>query len=437
VIHRLILFFTKKVRETSMKNLKSIYLAIVNIILAILAPFIPSLRPVAEYRAKLKELTEQRADLQEEMQALLDKVKAETRAMTDEEQAKFDELEKQIRAIDATIEAEERAAKLNKPKRTPTDDGDDVEAREIRAFANYIRKQCGLPVEERAGEQNLDMANNGAVIPTSIANRVISKVSEICPILAGATRFNVNGTLKVPVYGKSGSGNDHDINVAYQTEFTDITADVGKFTSVDLSGFLAGALVLIGKSVINNSDIDVVNFIVNEMAKQIAAFLEKECLNGTVDKAEGALSTTNTLNAGSTSAITADNLIDLQAKIPTAYQANACFTMHPSTFTAIRKLKDGNGQYLLQPSLAGPTPYILLGKPVYLSDNMPTIGSGNKAVLYGDYSGLAVNFRENVSIQILLEKYATMHAIGIVSWFEFDSDVIDHQKLATLVMSAA
>ena len=68
---------------------------------------------------------------------------------------------------------------------------------------------------------------------------------------------------------------------------------------------------------------------------------------------------------------------------------------------------------------------------------MPEIASAAKAVLYGDLSGLAVNFREDISIQILLEKYATQHAVGIVSWFEFDSDVVDHQKLATLVMSAS
>jgi HK97 family phage major capsid protein len=164
-------------------------------------------------------------------------------------------------------------------------------------------------------------------------------------------------------------------------------------------------------------------------------FLEKELLNGTADKATGALATTNTLNAGSTSAITADNLIDLQAKVKTAYQANACWTMKPETFTAIRKLKYGDGKYLIQDSFTGDTPFTLLGKPVYLSDNMPEIASAAKAVLYGDVSGLGVNLREGISIQILLEKYATQHAIGIVSWFEFDSNVIDHQKLATLVMS--
>lgn len=381
----------------------------------------------------LKKLMEQRADLQTEMEALLNNAKTEERAMTEEEVTKFDDLEKQIKAIDGTIEREERARKMEYKNVEPSNVENRAELEE-GAFENYIKRQCGVPVEERAGEQNLDMTNNGAVIPTSIANRVISKVKEMCPILSKATIFNVKGTLKIPVYGLANT--THDITVAYQTEFTDITADSGKFTSVDLSGFLAGALTLIGESVINNSEINITNFIITEMAKKIALFLEKELLVGTTDKATGALSTTTTINAGSTTSITADNLIDLQAKVPTAYQGGACWTMNPTTFTAIRKLKDGNGQYLLQPDFAGATPYRLLGKPVYLSDNMPTIESAAKVILYGDYSGLAVNIRENVSIKVLKEKYATQHAIGIVSWFEFDSDVMDHQKLATLVMSA-
>jgi HK97 family phage major capsid protein len=279
------------------------------------------------------------------------------------------------------------------------------------------------------------MTNNGAVIPTSIVNRIISTVKEMCPIFAKATMFAVKGTLKVPVYGLANT--THDIAVGYQTEFTDITADAGKFTSIDLTGFLAGALTLIGKSVINNSEIDVTSFIVSEIAKKIALFLEKECINGTTDKATGALATTTTLLAGSISAISADNLIDLQAKIPTAYQANACWTMAPATFNALRKLKDGNGQYLLQSNFSQAFPYAILGKPVYLSENMPAIGSAAKAILYGDYSGLAVNMRQNIEMQVLNEKYATQHAVGLVSWFEFDSNVIDHQKLATLVMSVS
>lgn len=381
----------------------------------------------------LKALTERRAELQAELEQIVNTADGETRAMSTEEIAKFDASELEIKNIDATIAREERARNMeNKEIVAPV-----TETRaqiEERAFENYIKQQCGVPVEIRSGEQNVTLAANGAVIPTTIANRIISTVKEMCPILAKATIFNVKGTLKVPVWGLANT--THDIAVGYQAEFTDITADSGAFTSVDLSGFLAGALTLVGKSVVQNSEIDVVGFIVKEMSTKIALFLEKELINGTTDKAEGVLSTTTTLNAGSTTAITADNLIDLQAKVPTVYQGNACWLMAPATFTAVKKLKYADGKYILQDNVSGAFPYTLLGKPVFLSDNMPAIGSANKAVVYGDLSGLAVNFRENIQIQILNEKYATMHAIGIVSWFEFDSDVIDNQKIAALVMSA-
>ena len=111
--------------------------------------------------------------------------------------------------------------------------------------------------------------------------------------------------------------------------------------------------------------------------------------------------------------------------------------MHPDTFTALRKLKDGNGRYLLQDDITGEFPYRLLGKPVFVSDNMPKMAAGSKAVLYGDLSGLSVNMRENIQIQILLEKYATQHAVGFVAWFEFDSKVTDAQKLVALQMKPA
>lgn len=381
----------------------------------------------------LKALTEKRAELQAEMEQLVNAADTEQRALSVEEIAKFDAAEQEIRNIDDTIAREERARNVEK-KDLVIPEVEERAVMEARAFENYIKQQCGMPAEVRAGEQNLTMANNGAVIPTTIVNRIISTVKEMCPIFAKATPYNVQGTLKVPVYGLSNTS--HDIAVGYQTEFIDITADVGQFTSVDLGGYLAGALSLLGKSVINNSQIDVAAVIIKEMSTKIALFLEKELINGTSEKATGAISTTNTLNAGSTSAITADNLIDLQAKVPTIYQKDACWLMAPATFTAVRKLKYGDGKYILQENVASEFPYMLLGKPVYLSDNMPAIGSAAKAVLYGDLSGMSVNMRENVSIQILLEKYATQHAVGVVSWFEFDSKVTDSQKIAALIMSA-
>lgn len=378
----------------------------------------------------LKAIMEKRDELQQKMDSLVSKADQETRAMTDEEVAEFDAAEKEIRAIDETIARDERARSAEK-KTVPTAMEERAVAEE-REFADYV---MGKITEIRAGEQNMTMSNNGAIIPTTISNRIIKAVKDRCPILARATIYNVKGTLKVPVWGKANT--THDIAVGYQTEFTEITADSGKFTSVDLGGYLAGALTLIGKSVENNGSFSVVDFIVNQMAEEIAFWIEGQLLIGTgSNAAQGATNTTTVLTAASSTAITADELIDLQAKIKQAYQANACWIMNPTTFTAVKKLKDGNNRYLLQDDVTGEFPFRLLGRPVFLSDNMPAIAAGAKAVLYGDCSGLSVNFRENISIQVLQEKYATQHAIGVVSWFEFDAKVTDNQKLAVLAMKA-
>lgn len=306
------------------------------------------------------------------------------------------------------------------------------EQQELRSFAGFIR---GTVNQMRAGEQNFNVANNGALLPTSIANRIIEAVRDMCPILAGADVYHVSGTLKIPVYGNANT--THNIAVGYGADFSELTADAGAFTSVDLSGYLVGALSLVGRSLLNNADIDLVSFVVRKMAEAVSVFVEGELLAGTgaTGHCTGALTTTNTMKAGSVSAITADNLIDLQAKVKQAFQGRAVWTMHPLTWTAIKKLKDKNDRYLVQDDITGEFPYRLLGKPVYLSDSMPTIASGAKAVLYGDYSGLSVNIRENMSIEVLREKYATQHAVGVVAWMELDSKVSDPQKLATLVMS--
>ena len=307
---------------------------------------------------------------------------------------------------------------------------------EERAFVGFLR---GTVAQMRDGEQNFSFANNANLVPVTIARRIIERVTEMCPILQGADVYRVKGTLRIPVYGpKTVSGTDHDITAGYASDFVELTADAGAFTSVDLTGYLVGALSLIGKTLINNAAIDVAAFVVNKLAEKIVAFVENELLNGTGatnSHCTGALTTGNTMKAGSTSAITADKLIELQAKVPQAYQANACWTMNPATWTAVKELKDAENRYLVNPDFSQAFPYRLLGKPVYLSDAMPAIASAAKAVLYGDYSGLAVKIAEDVSVEVLREKYATQHAIGVVGYMEIDSKVANAQKLATLVMS--
>ena len=121
----------------------------------------------------MKALMERRAELQQTMDQLVSAADTETRAMTEEETAQFDAAESEIRAIDETIEREERARKIeNKPAATDTEERAEAEE---RAFADYI---LGKASELRAGEQNMTMANNGAIIPVTIANRIIKAVKD-------------------------------------------------------------------------------------------------------------------------------------------------------------------------------------------------------------------------------------------------------------------
>lgn len=385
----------------------------------------------------MKKLIEQRAFLVSLLNSMVETAKSENRAFNDEENKKFDETEAQIKALDATIQAEERAKNISEfhaPDPTPQKNQLTQEQIEERAFTDFIN---GKITEMRAGEQNVDWTNNnGAIVPVTISKKIIDAVVDICPILKGADVYHEKGTLKIPKWTKANS--THDVTIGYASEFTPLTADSGKFTSVDLDGYLVGGMVLIGKSVINSAAINVTQFVIRKIAEKAATFVEGELLKGSGSSAaQGAVKTTNVVTTGTALTIGLADLIALQSAVKQAHQKNACWTMTPATFTAIKQLTDGQDRPLIQPDVTAEFPYRLLGKPVYLSDNMDEIGGNKLAILYGDYSGLSVNFREDISIEILREAYHAQHAIGIDCWFEFDSKVTDEQKLAVLKVKAS
>lgn len=380
----------------------------------------------------IRKLEEKRNALLEQMENTVKKAVEETRAMTEDEEREYSEMRAQVDSLARTIQTaeENRAATLLESKKT----AEGEPTAEERAFLHYLTAGAGgKSVETRAGEQNITMGNNGAVIPTTIANRIVKKINEISPILSRATVFRAPGTLKVPVWGDAGSG--HNIKAAWTDEFTEVTADAGKFTSIDLTGYLFASLALIGKSVIYSSTLDVLGFVVDETARTMAEFMEAHAINGESGKFGGALATDTTMSTASASKITTDELIDLQSMVPTAYQNDAVWLMNPKTFAELKKLKDLNGRYLLQDDVTGAFPYRMLGKTVWLSDNMPTVAASAKPILYGDPAGLAIKMGESIEMQLLNEKYATMHALGVIAWGEMDAKVIDHQKLAALVMA--
>lgn len=379
----------------------------------------------------LKKLTEQKSEKQKAMKDLIEAADAEERTLNEEEMEKFEALEKEIRAIEMSIRAIESTRELDKEDHPEKDEKDqkedqDTEQRDIEEFDAYLRGK----IEERA-DTNLTKTDNGAIIPTSIANKIIQKVVDICPIYRDADRYNVKGSLQIPYYDET----TKDIKMEYCDEFTEGESNSGKFGSITLTGFLARAITDVSKSLINNSSFNVVDFVINRMATSIAKFLEKELLNGTDSKVEGLSKVTQTVTALSATTVTSDEIIDLQESIPDEYQANAYFIMNKKTRTAIRKLKDGQGNYLLNKDANSRWGYTLFGKDVYTSANMDEMAAGKRAILYGDFKGLAVKVSEDINIEVLREAKARQHAVEVLGFVEFDAKIQNAQMIAALMMA--
>ena len=398
-----------------------------------------------------KFLEEKKNDLITRAEDVLNAAKAEKRELTDAEAQELVEIKDDIRRIKETLKMDDDFREmLDTEKKSDVDPKEETnvvvdekdriskekEKRSVdeeKAFEAYIR---GTALNNRAN--NMEKGSNGAVIPQTIADKIIRKVYDICPVLDRSSKYNIKGTLTIPYYDEDTTA----ITVGYQQEFSAITSAVGQFTSsVTLTGYLAGALAKVSRSLINNAQFNIVDHIVDIMAEHIARFIEGQLLNGytSVSATAGVtgLSTlTNSITADASNAITADEVIKLHDRIKDRYQRNAIWIMSPATRTALRLLKSTTGYYLLNDDISSPFGTTLLGKPVYVSDNMPEIGAGNTTIFYGDMSGLATKFNENINIQVLREKYADEHADGIIGWFEFDSKVEDAQKIAKLEMAS-
>lgn len=373
--------------------------------------------------AQRKAMMEKRAGLIEEMEALNNKMATENRGFTEEEKDNFESKAKEVRGIDAAIKADEETRALyTAPKVAAKEETE--EDREVRAFASTIR--------QRAVDQNITKSDNEAVIPTTIARKIVDHVYDISPVFGQAEKFNVKGNVAVPYVDKA---NDN-IVAGYATEFEDLVAKSTKLATIQLSGHLVGALAKISRSLINSTDIELVNFVVRKIAQAEARFIDQEVLKGTSQKIEGCLGITQEFDAAAATAITMDEIISVKDMIKTPFQKSAIWVMHPETLDMIRHLKDGINRYYVLDDPTNDFGVSLLGKPVYTSDQMAKATANASSIYYGDFGqGLAGKVVED-SVQILNEKYAIQHAIGVVAWMELDCKVQNAQALAALVQGS-
>ncbi|RMF11099.1 MAG: phage major capsid protein, partial [Alphaproteobacteria bacterium] len=138
-------------------------------------------------------------------------------------------------------------------------------------------------------------------------------------------------------------------------------------------------------------------------------------------------------------AIAADELIDLLHSVDPAYRASpsARWMFNDSTLAAIRKLKDGQGNYLWQlGDIRAGEPATILGHPYSINQAMASIGVNNRTVLFGDFSRYVVRKVRSFEVLTLRERYAENFQIGMVAFKRFDGELLNSNAVKALVQAA-
>jgi len=135
--------------------------------------------------------------------------------------------------------------------------------------------------------------------------------------------------------------------------------------------------------------------------------------------------------SGATGAIDADAMFDLQGALKADYNANARFFFNRSTLTAIRKLKDGQGNYLWEPGFNGGVGPTLLGKQYALFEDMPALATDSLSVAYGDMRE-AYQIVDRTGIRVLRDPFTARPYVSFYTTKRTGGDVVNYEALKLL-----
>ena len=377
----------------------------------------------------IKELLEKKDALKSEIRAILDVCETEKRTLNQDEVDLFEEKENELKLLNRNIEIEmsKRQFIEDDPVVVAKKDENDIEKRELEDFECFIKNSI---LEKRDNEIQLTQGANGGIVPTTITNKIITKVRDNVPYLQLAEVIQTNGKLSVPVYTEDST---NYINADYVEEGTSLIDNIGSIGTVDLTGYVIGALSLISKKLINNTDINVTDFVIKEVVRAISDKLNREFTLGTSNKITGIISSTSRVTASKATSLTWDELIDLKHSIKQGFRKNGVWIMNDATYKAICKLEDKNGRKYIENA----DKYEILNRPVYVNDDMPTIAASAKTIFFGDLSGYTIKATSTNELEILREAFAEKHMIGIIDYVEYDAKITDSQKMGLLTMGAS
>ena len=391
-------------------------------------------------------LREKRANLWNETKAFLDTHRGEDGMVSAEDNATYEKMEADVVALGKEIERLERQAaidrEMDRPTASPlvsrpaiTEDRKQGRASDEykKAFWNQMRGRVTQEVYNAL--QVGTLTEGGYTVPDEFERQLIDGLNDE-NIMRGLVHIirTGSGQHKIPVVASHGAG-------SWVEEEQTIPESDDAFTQVTLSAHKFATMIRVSRELLNDSAFDIAGYIALEFVRRAGAAEEDAIINGDgshkpIGLLHATLGAQVGVTAASASAITSDELIDLQHSLKSSYRRKACWIMNDATISALRKLKDGQGQYIWQPGIKEGAPDMLFNQRVLMSNYMPLIGSGNKVILYGDYSYYWLAEREGRTLERLNELYAVTDQVGFKMTERLDGRLILPEAVKCLQMKA-
>ena len=389
----------------------------------------------------VNELRTNRAKAWEAAKNFLDSHRNENGMLSVEDTKTYEEMEAKIVNLGKEIERQERmdameremAMPVNtpittKPENTKMDEkkGRASDAYK-KAFWGAIRAKHGMA--SNVLSEGVD-SEGGYLVPDEFERTLVQALEGENTLRSYLHVITTsNGTHKIPVVASKGEASWIDENGAYPE-------DDDTFSQVNIDAHKLGTIIKVSEELLNDSAFDLESYFSAEFARRIGAKEEDAFITGDgSSKPTGILESAEVgVTAASATAITADEIIDLFYSLKAPYRKNAVWVVNDSTIKAIRKLKDGNGQYIWQPALKDGDFDTLLGRPVLTSAYMPEIGAKAKPVMFGDLSFYWVGDRQGVTFKRLNERYADMGQVGFLTSKRLDGKLTLPEAIKVLQM---
>lgn len=343
----------------------------------------------------LKGLKDKRNQLVAELEMMVTAIEGETRALTTEEIGAFDAKKAEIANIDATIErvTEQRMATMTKEEVKVEKEVRSKEECEKRALDAFFRN------EDMDAEMRTMLASNSAnqaTFPLTIAQGIMKRLEEMCPVLEKAKKFSSKGTLRLLNETSYGEGALTEENA----EFHDADAVIGH---IDLNAYKVTAMTKATFELLANSSIDLNAYLTDVIVRRLAKELNKLFVVGTgTSQAEGLVKGAQTVEIGTE--VSYDDAVKMITSMHPDFLSDAVFIMNRKTFGAFALLADGNGHKYVQNGVVnGKFTYTLGGVPIIIDNNMQDLGTGtNRPIILANIGeAYSINMLQDIVVRRL------------------------------------